>query len=251
MPPRIHRAGHRYRSAPEPGVTTAHAFSFSAHYDPANTHFGALLACNEETVAPGAGFAPHKHRDTEILTWVLEGALAHRDGREPGDTGPGFAHESVVRPGQLQYLSAVSGVRHSEGSVPGAAGPVRFLQFWLQPGSFGTEPAYALTDVDPDAAQVVLTPPGLLRRDDAVLHLLRAQPYGPLPELPRAAYVYAHLTRGALGFRERGGPHGRGRELAAGDAVRITGDDTLVDPSAAADGAELLVWAMDSPVSYG
>ncbi|MEY9845084.1 redox-sensitive bicupin YhaK (pirin superfamily) [Streptacidiphilus sp. BW17] len=248
MPLRIHRAGHRYRSEPEPGIVTAHAFSFSGHYDPANTSFGALLACNEESLDPGAGFGPHKHRDTEILTWVLEGALQHAD-----DHG----HRSVVRPGQLQYLGAGDGVIHSEGTVAAAAGddaaqPVRFLQFWLQPGSFGTEPAYALADpIDPGAEHVLLTPPGLLRREDASLHLLRAQPYCPLPELPRAAYVYAHLARGGVGFRERGGPRGRGRELAAGDALRIGEGDAPVDPTAGPDGAELLVWAMESPVSYG
>ncbi|WP_037609491.1 pirin family protein [Streptacidiphilus rugosus] len=242
MPLSIRRAGHRYRSEPEPGIATAHAFSFAGHYDPANTHFGALLACNEETLAPGAGFAPHKHRDTEILTWVLEGALAHQDDR---------GHRVVVRPGQLQYLSSGAGATHGEANVPDAAGPVRFLQFWLQPGSFGTEPAYALTDVDPEAAQVRLTPPGLLRREDAALWLLRAQPYAPLPGLPSAAFVYAQVSRGALGFRERGGPRGRGRELAAGDALRITEGDAPVDPTAGPDGAELLVWAMESAVSYG
>ncbi|MBF9073202.1 pirin family protein [Streptacidiphilus fuscans] len=247
MPLRIHRAGHRYRSAPEPGIATAHAFSFSGHYDPANTSFGALLACNEESLDAGAGFGPHKHRDTEILTWVLEGALQHADGG-----GAGQGHRSLVRPGQLQYLSAGGGVSHSEGTVEGGAEPVRFLQFWLQPGSFGTEPAYVLADpVDPEAEHVLLTPPGLLRREDATLHLLRAQPYGPLPELPPAAYVYAHLARGGVGFRERGGPRGRGRELAAGDALRITEGDAPVDLTAGPDGAELLVWAMESPVSYG
>ncbi|WP_042386805.1 pirin family protein [Streptacidiphilus melanogenes] len=241
MPLSIRRAGHRYRSEPEPGVRTAHAFSFSAHYDPANVSFGALLACNEELLAAGAGFAAHRHRDTEILTWVLEGALAHRD-----DHG----HEAVVRPGQLQYLSAGSGVSHSE--VNGATDePVRFLQFWLQPGEFGTEPSYALREEGGEAGSVLLTPPGMLRREDAALHLLRAGAYLPVPELPQAPYLYLHVARGGLGFRESGGPKGRGRELAAGDAVRITEGDALVDPTAGPDGVELLVWAMDSPVSYG
>ncbi|WP_042419140.1 pirin family protein [Streptacidiphilus anmyonensis] len=243
MPLSIRRAGHRYRSEPEPGVRTAHAFSFSAHYDPANVSFGALLACNEELLAPGAGFAAHRHRDTEILTWVLEGELAHRD-----DHG----HEAVVRPGQLQYLSAGSGVSHSEVNAA-TDEPVRFLQFWLQPGEFGTDPAYAVRDADAEAGagSVLLTPPGLLRRADAALHLLRAGAYLPLPELPRAAYVYLHVARGGLGFRESDGPKGRGRELAAGDAVRISGDAVLVDPTAGPDGVELLVWAMESAVSYG
>ncbi|SEM15154.1 pirin family protein [Streptacidiphilus jiangxiensis] len=237
----IRRAGHRYRSEPEPGITTAHAFSFSAHYDPANVSFGALLACNEESLDAGAGFGAHRHRDTEILTWVLDGTLTHRD-----DHG----HEAVVRAGQLQYLSAGSGVSHSEVNAS-AEEPVRFLQFWLQPGEFATEPDYAVRDVDTEAPSVLLTPPGLLRRDDAALQLLRAQPYLPVPELPQAAYRYLHVTQGALGFREQDGPKGRGRELKAGDAVRMSDGAALVDPTAGPDGVELLVWAMDSPVSYG
>ncbi|WP_370109766.1 pirin family protein [Streptacidiphilus sp. MAP12-33] len=236
----IRRAGHRYRSEPEPGVVTAHAFSFAAHYDPANVSFGALLACNEECLEAGAGFAAHRHRDTEILTWVLEGVLAHQD-----DHG----HAAEVRPGQVQYLSAGSGVSHSE--VNAGEQPVRFLQFWLQPGVFGTEPAHTVLDVDAEAPSVVLTPPGLLRREDAALHLVRAAAYTPLPELPRAAYLYLHVARGDLGFRERGGPKGRGRELRTGDAVRCTEGDTLVEPTAGPDGVELLVWAMESPVGYG
>lgn len=242
MPLSIRRAGHRYRSEPEPGISTAHAFSFSAHYDPANVSFGALLACNEEHLAPGAGFAAHRHRDTEILTWVLEGALTHHD-----DHG----HEAVIRPGRLQYLSAGTGVSHSEVNAETSGEPVRFLQFWLQPGEFGTEPEYAVRDVDPEAESVLLTPPGMLRRADASLHLLRTAAYLPLPELPRAAYVYLHVARGSLGFREKDGPKGRGRELAEGDAVRISERDTLVDPTAGPDGVELLVWAMESPVTYG
>ena len=223
-------------------MRTAHAFSFSAHYDPANVSFGALLACNEEQLAPGAGFAAHRHRDTEILTWVLEGALAHRD-----DHG----HEAVIRPGQLQYLSAGAGVSHSEVNAVAAGDPVRFLQFWLQPGEFATEPGYAVREVDPETPSALLTPPGMLRRADASLHLLRAGAYLPLPELPRAAYVYVHVARGGLGFREKDGPKGRGREVAEGDAVRISEGTQLIDPTAGPEGVELLVWAMESPVAYG
>jgi redox-sensitive bicupin YhaK (pirin superfamily) len=174
---------------------------------------------------------------------VLDGALAHRDDR---------GHEAVVSPGQLQYLNAGAGVSHSEVNAVAAGEPVRFLQFWLQPGEFGTEPAYAVREVDAgEAGSVLLTPPGMLRREDAALHLLRARPYTPVPELPRAAYLYVHVARGGLGFREQGGPKGRGRELAEGDAVRISEGSALVDPTAGPEGVELLVWAMESPVSYG
>jgi quercetin dioxygenase-like cupin family protein len=226
----VHRAAERYASAPEPGVATRHAFSFAGHYDPANTHFGALLACNEEVLAAGAGFAPHRHRDTEILTWVLEGTLRHEDDR-------GYA--ALVGPGRLQHLSAGAGVTHSE-SNPAAEGRVRFLQFWLQPDVFGAEPAYG-------PAAPPLTPE---RRGDATLHLLRADPGRPLP-LPAAPYRYLHLLRGGLGFRTGPGPRGVGRELAPGDSVRMAGAAEPVDLAAGPEGAELLLLAMGSALRYG
>ncbi|WP_354640170.1 pirin family protein [Kitasatospora camelliae] len=247
----LRRAGERYRSAPEPGVETRHAFSFSGHYDPRNTHFGALLACNEETLAVGAGFGDHRHRDTEILTWVVEGALAHRDGD---------GHAGVVRPGMIQHLSAGSGVTHTERNVGGAAGPVRFVQMWLQPDAFGTPPAYGLRRIEPAADGLTLLASGLardagsealrLRRSDAALYVVTAGPWQPLPELPAAAYRYAHLTAGSLGYRTVSGPYGGGRSMDPGDSVRITGP-AFVDPVAGAEGAELLLWEMHSPVAYG
>ncbi|MEY9965370.1 redox-sensitive bicupin YhaK (pirin superfamily) [Streptacidiphilus sp. MAP12-16] len=238
----VHRAGQRYRSAPEPGVETRHAFSFSGHYDPTNTHFGALLACNEETLAPGAGFAPHRHRDTEILTWVVEGALAHRD-----DHG----HAAVVRPGRLQYLSAGGGVTHRESNVGGADGPVRFVQFWLQPDQFGVEPGYGLREVPVETGLTRLAGGADLRRADAALHLLRLDPYAPLPPLPAAPYRYLHVAGGGFGYRTAAGPRGVGRELGAGDSVRLSGAVELVDPVAGPEGVEALLWEMHSPVRYG
>jgi redox-sensitive bicupin YhaK (pirin superfamily) len=238
----VHPAFERYASVPEPGVLTRHAFSFAGHYDPANTHFGALLACNEETLAPGAGFAPHKHRDTEILTWVVEGALAHRD-----DHG----HAAVVRPGRVQYLGAGSGVSHSEGNVGGATVPVRFVQFWLQPDEYGAEPRYGLRTAPAGGGLVLLADGADLRRADAALHLLRIDPHSPLPALPQAAYRYLHVVGGRVGFRTASGPRGIGREAGPGDSVRITGAVDPVDPVAGPDGLVALLWEMHSPVRYG
>ncbi|MFD0528199.1 pirin family protein [Kitasatospora arboriphila] len=191
----LRRAPERYRSTPAEGIETRHSFSFSGHYDPKNTHFGALLACNEETLAPGAGFDEHRHRDTEILTWVLEGALAHRD-----DDG----HAGVVRPGMVQHLSSGSGIGHTERNLGGSAVPVRFVQMWLQPDTFGTPPAYGLRKVEPAEDGLTLLASGLerdaasdalrLRRSDAALYLVTAGPWQPLPALPEAPYRYVHLT---------------------------------------------------------
>lgn len=238
----VHRAGERYRSTPHDGVDTWHAFSFAGHYDPENTHFGALLACNEETLAPGAGFAPHRHRDTEIVSWPVEGALAHRD-----DHG----HAAVVRPGQVQYLSAGAGVVHSEANVAGATGPARFVQFWLQPDVFGTPPRYGLRNAPAGPGLLPLADGAELRRADASLYLLRLGPYAPSPPLPAAGYRYLHLVRGGLGFRTAAGPRGVGQELGAGDSLRLTGPSDPVDPAAGPDGVEALLWTMRSPLRYG
>lgn len=247
----LRRAPERYRSAPAEGVEARHAFSFSGHYDPKNVHFGALLAVNEETLAPGAGYDEHRHRDTEILTWVLSGALAHRDGD---------GHAGVVRPGMVQWQSAGSGITHTERNVGGAAEPVRFVQMWLQPDVFDVPPAYGLRRVEPAAGGLTLLASGLsrdassgafgLRRSDAALWLVTAGPWEPLPELPAAPFRYAHLTVGSLGYRTVPGPQGGGRSMEPGDSVRATGD-AFADPTAGADGAELLLWEMHSPVAYG
>ncbi|MER5637280.1 pirin family protein [Kitasatospora sp. NPDC002227] len=247
----LRRAAERYLSTPADGIETRHAFSFSGHYDPKNTHFGALLACNEESLAAGAGFDDHLHLDTEILTWVVEGALSHRDGH---------GHAGVVRPGMIQHLSAGAGVTHSERNVGGAEGPVRFVQMWLQPDEFGAAPAYGLRKATPSADGLTLLASGLerdagtealrLRRSDAALWLVTAGPWEALPPLPEAPYRYLHLTAGGLGYRTVPGPQGGGRSMAPGDSVRATGP-AFVDPTAGEDGAQLLVWEMHSPVKYG
>src|ERR1044072_4398221 len=125
------RSGARYPGGDGAGVETRHAFSFSGHYDPDNVRFGLLVACNEERLAPGAGVAEHPPRDLEIVTWVVEGELTHED-----STG----HRTVVRPGDVQRLSAGSGVRHSERNE--SAAPLTFVQMWLASGTVGAEPEY-------------------------------------------------------------------------------------------------------------
>ncbi len=244
----LRRSAERYLSEPAEGITTRHAFSFAGHYDPKNTSFGALLACNEETLAPGAGYDAHRHADTEIVTWVVGGALAHRD-----DAG----HASVVRPGMVQVQSAGAGMTHTERNLGGATEPVTFLQMWLQPDEFGGAPGFGLRSV-PAADGLTLLASGRpsdenalrLRRRDAALWLVRAPAWTPLPELPAAPYRYAHVVAGSVGYRTVPGPQGGGRGASAGDAVRITGD-AFADPTAGEDGVELLLWEMHTPLQYG
>lgn len=243
----LRRAAERYLSEPAEGVVTRHAFSFAGHYDPKNTSFGALLACNEETLAPGAGYDAHRHTDTEIVTWVVRGALAHRD-----DAG----HASVVRAGTVQVQSTGSGITHTERNVGGATEPVTFVQMWLQPGEFGGPPGFGLRSV-PDGDGLHLLASGRdgddalrLRREDAALWLVRAGAWAALPALPAAPFRYVHVVSGSVGYRTVPGPQGGGRSAAAGDSVRITGD-AFADPTAGEDGVELLLWEMHTPVQYG
>lgn len=113
-------------------LKTYHSFSFAEYVDPHNQNWGALRVLNDDTVAPGQGFPTHSHRDMEIVTYVLEGRLEHKDSM--GNVG-------VVSPGGVQYMSAGIGVRHSEYNHSKVE-PLHFLQMWVLPGKLDTEPSY-------------------------------------------------------------------------------------------------------------
>ncbi|MGV9942716.1 pirin family protein [Streptomyces sp. NPDC003401] len=216
----VRRADERYPGGdPAAGIETRHAFSFGPHYDPGNLRFGALVACNEERLAPGAGFDEHPHSHTEIVTWVVEGELTHRDSR---------GHETRVRPGDVQRLSSAAGVRHVERN-DGTA-PLTFVQMWLAPLRPGGEPAYDLVRGIADATPYAVPEAG------AMLHVRRLAP-GERTAVPDAARVHLHVVGGTV----RLGPH----ELGPGDAVRAAGEEDL-DLVAGAGPAEVLIWAMEA-----
>src|SRR3954451_11839736 len=126
------------RPAADRGVTATdwldsrHSFSFNDYYDPAYVQFRDLRVINDDKVAPAAGFGTHPHRDMEIITYVVRGALEHKDSLGTG---------SVIRPGDVQRMSAGTGVQHSEFN-PSSSEPVHFLQIWLQPNQRGLPPSY-------------------------------------------------------------------------------------------------------------
>ncbi|MFF5155947.1 pirin family protein [Streptomyces sp. NPDC000348] len=214
----VRRAHERYQGGdPAAGIETRHAFSFGPHYDPDNLRFGALIACNEERLAPGAGFDEHPHSHTEIVTWVVEGELTHRD-----STG----RETVIRPGDVQRLSAASGVRHVERNAGSA--PLTFLQMWLAPLESGGDPSYEVVRGVADSTPYALPEAG------ATLHVRRLGA-GERTAVPDAAYVYVHVVRGAVRLA--------GEELRPGDAARLT-DPKDVEAAAATAPAELLLWEM-------
>ncbi|MFC7893210.1 pirin family protein [Streptomyces sp. NPDC057381] len=215
----VRRADERYQGGdPAAGIETRHAFSFGPHYDPGNLRFGSLIACNEERLAPGAGFDEHPHSHTEIVTWVVEGELTHRDTA---------GHETVVRAGDVQHLSAAAGVRHVERNDGPA--PLTFVQMWLTPLAPGGDPAYDIVRGIADSTPYAVPEAG------AMLHVRRLSA-GERTAVPDGACVYAHVVRGEVTLG--------GETLGPGDAARVTDAGGVDAVAGTTSGAELLVWEM-------
>ena len=216
-----------------PWLTSRHSFSFGDHYDPANTHYGLLLVSNDDVVAPATGFDTHPHRDMEIVTWVLDGSLEHRDSE--GNSG-------VVYPGLAQRMSAGTGISHSEKNAS-TTEPVRFVQMWVQPDVLGIDPSYQQHEISADEldGRLVAVASGMPGQDAAIsinnrsttLHVARLRPGHELT-LPSAPYLHLFVARGQLTMD--------GAELAEGDAVRLTASTGA--KVVARDAAEILVWEM-------
>lgn len=195
-----------------PGVRTLSSFSFGGHYDPGNTHLGALVAHNQHDLRAGHGFAMHAHRDLEIVTWVLAGRLRHED-----DAG----RTAEVGPGTVQWLRAGSGVRHREVAL----GRTRLVQAWLTPDVEGGSPDHAVREATGALAggNLVAVASGrghegavLLGRREAVLWVGRLRGAVPLPVAP-LEHVFVAAGRVLL-------ETGTSRVLLrAGDAARLHG----------------------------
>jgi quercetin 2,3-dioxygenase len=190
-----------------------HTFSFADYFDPEHVEFGPLRVINEDRVQAGAGFGTHGHRDMEIISYVLSGELAHKDSMGNGST---------IKPGDVQRMSAGTGVQHSEFN-PSSSEAVHFLQIWIQPAQRNIKPSYEEKRfstqekrgrlrliVSPDAAEG-----SLLIHQDARLYsgLFTAAEQADLT-VPSGRRIYVHVARGAI--------NANGQLLQAGDALRIS-----------------------------
>jgi len=193
----VRRGANRFVTLAE-GRSTRHSFSFGSHYDPALLGFAAMVALNDETLPPGTGYPDHPHSEIEIVTWVLSGALRHSD--TDGNAG-------VLLPGDVQRISAGTGIVHAELADPDPASGVetRFLQTWLRPDQAGGAPAYAVERGHRDGGLVEVVGPAGLDVGTASARLLLGTPSGTV-ELPHAPqlHVFAVAGRFALGEVELG-----------------------------------------------
>ncbi len=195
-----------------------HTFSFADYYDPEHVEFGPLRVINEDRVLAGAGFGTHGHRNMEIISYVLDGQLAHKDS---------IGNGSTIRPGDVQRMSAGTGVRHSEFN-PSGTEPVHFLQIWIQPDAQDIEPSYEEKRFAPSEKRgrlrLVASPD---RADGSVLIHQDARVYAGLfdgaesatLEVTPGRRLYVHVARGAL--------TANGVALEAGDALKLTDTTAL------------------------
>jgi redox-sensitive bicupin YhaK (pirin superfamily) len=196
-----------------------HSFSFADYYDPAHMGFSALRVINEDRIQPGTGFGTHGHRDMEIISYVLQGALGHKDSMGTGST---------IVPGDVQRMSAGSGVRHSEQNHD-KAGVTHFLQIWIEPNVQGIAPGYEQKHFEPASKRgrlrLVASPDGAdgsvtIHQDARIYAGLFAVAERAVQPISAGRKAYLHLVRGKLTVN--------GTPLAAGDALKMSGVPEVV-----------------------
>jgi quercetin 2,3-dioxygenase len=212
-----------------------HTFSFADYYDPEQMGFGPLRVINEDRVEPGQGFGTHAHRDMEIISYVLDGGLAHKDSMGNG---------SVIRPGDVQRMSAGTGVRHSEYNASDKD-LVHFLQIWIEPNERGIAPSYEEKNFDAASKRgqlrLIASPEG---REGSVRIHQDADVYATLVdgdekvtfEPKPGRRVYVHVVRGKAEVN--------GQPLEAGDAMKLWGHDNKVRIEKGRD-AEILIFDLN------
>ncbi len=199
-------------------LTTYHHFSFAEYYDPSKVNFGPLRVFNDDVIQPGTGFDFHQHQDMEIVTYVLEGALEHKDGLGNG---------SVIRPGEVQRMSAGRGITHSEFN-PSKTDAVHFLQIWILPEELGIVPSYEQQAIDLSVARGTFHPiasghggPGKVKlNQDAAISVALLEPGQKLVHhLAHSRHAWLQLARGAITVN--------GGALGAGDGGAVSSESEL------------------------
>ena len=211
-------------------LDSRHSFSFGEYYDPRHMGFGALRVINEDWVAPAGGFPTHGHRDMEIVTYVIDGALEHKDSLGTG---------SIIRPGEVQRMSAGTGILHSEFN-PSRTEPVHLLQIWILPSERGIEPSYEQKAIPAEARNarfaVIAGPDGegaVRIRQDARILSAEAPPGVALAhDLGEGRRAWLQVARGSVELD--------GAVYEAGDGAAITGESRI--ELLGRDKAELLLF---------
>lgn len=214
-------------------LDSRHSFSFGSHWDPNNTGHGLLLVNNDDVVRAGSGFSTHPHQDMEIVTWVLDGELEHKDSE--GNRG-------ILYPGLAQRMSAGTGIWHSEMN-PSGDNDVHFVQMWVTPDTERIDPSYQQLDINSELAKGGLVPIASGKGHDAAISIRQQGAVlwggrlaaGETVRVPDDRHVHVFVARGSAALEHAG-------ELATGDAARLfsVGDLAL---AAGDEGAEVLIWA--------
>ena len=228
----IRRANQRFHTRAG-WLDSHHSFSFGGHYDSSNTHHGLLLVSNDDVVKPGMGFMTHPHRDMEIVTWVLDGELEHKDSE---------GHTGILYPGLAQRMSAGTGIWHSEMN-PRQNAEVHFIQMWVPPDTERIAPGYEQLDINGQLERGGLVPiaSGMnheaaiaIRQKHAVLWGGRLKP-GESVQVPDALFVHLYIAKGRAELEGAG-------LLNTGDAVRLTAAGARRLTADSHQGSEVLVW---------
>lgn len=225
-------------------LDSRHSFSFGGHYDPAEVGHGLLIVSNDDRVAAGGGFSTHPHRDMEIVTWVLDGELEHRDSE---------GNDGVIYPGLAQRMSAGSGIMHSEMNHSSTS-DVHFVQMWVPPHERGITPGYEQLDLNAELDAGGLVPVASGRGHDSAIsiHQQHAAMWvsrleaGRSVDLPASPFVHLFVARGAVELSQTDGAPGAPLALAAGDAARVR--DAGHPVVTATERAEVIVWESDLEV---
>ena len=221
-------------------LKSRHSFSFGDYYDPENMGFGVLRVINEDWVQPAAGFDTHGHKNMEIITYILEGELAHKD--STGGTGS-------IRPGEVQVMTAGKGILHSEfnGSDTEA---VHLLQIWILPDAAGTPPGYQQKPFAPEELhnrfRLLVSSDGaegsLPIKQDAKLHAARFDAgFAAVIEFEKGRKYWLHIARGAVVLSHDGAPKLQKKKLVAGDALAVEEESGTLAITAEG-GAEVLLF---------